>query len=69
MCFLLLFKHMTIEPYQVCVSARPALSGALSVKQVDGPSSPAPTSYCYFFTGYGWMVATSSLLQRLCYEI
>lgn len=53
MCFLLLFKHMTIEPYQVCVSARPALSGALSVKQVDGPSSPAPTSYCYFFTGYG----------------
>lgn len=49
MCFLLLFKHMAIERYQVCVSTRPALSRALGVKKVDGPSSPAPTSYCYFF--------------------
>lgn len=49
MCFLLLFKHMAIERYQVCVSTHPALSKALGMKQVNGPSSPAPTSYCYFF--------------------
>lgn len=64
MCFLLLFKHMAIERYQVCVSTRTALSRALGVKQVDGPSSPAhqlPPLTVTSFTPCSWTGAKSSL--------
>lgn len=61
---------MTIERYQVCVSTQPALSRALGVKQVDGPSSPAHTSYCDFFhpfqlDGGQVLSALTPLLQNL----